>query len=385
MSGCCWKEFDKSKLSRCEDNLSIELKEVSQKCIRCNLCIIECEFLKRYGKPGDIADKYISADKPDLSIAFKCSLCRLCSAVCPAEIDPSKMFLEMRRNATARGEGVDRECNGVLAYERRGVSKRYSWHGLPEGCDTIFFPGCTLSGTRPSSTMALFKHLRQSIPSLGIVMDCCTNISHDLGRQEFFLSKFHEMRRFLVQEGVRNVIVACPSCYKIFSQYGEDLNICSVYELLSEVNMEKSIDNQSAVVIHDPCALRFNKSSQDAVRKLANRVGFEVSVMPHSGSKTLCCGEGGSVRHSSNDLSNKWVIERGSETGDKMIVTYCAGCTNQLGKSMSAIHILDIIFDTKAALSGKAKISKPPITYWNRIWLKRQFKKIIKNTAKFSR
>jgi hypothetical protein len=79
------------------------------------------------------------------------------------------------------------------------------------------------------------------------------------------------------------------------------------------------------------------------------------------------------------------VIERGSETGDKMIVTYCAGCTNQLGKSMSAIHILDIIFDTKAALSGKAKISKPPITYWNRIWLKRQFKKIIKNTAKFSR
>jgi Fe-S oxidoreductase len=377
-------DFNSKSISS-ETDLSVELKRVSQKCIKCNLCIKECEFLKRYGKPGEIADGFSAGVNDDLSMAFKCSLCRLCTAVCPVDIDPSKMFLEMRRLATAQGKGCGDECKGILAYEKRGISKRYTWYGLPDGCDTVFFPGCTLTGTRPHITSVLFENLRQVVPDLGIVMDCCTNISHDLGRQEFFLSKFHEMRLFLVQEGVRNVIAACPSCFKIFNRYGEGLSVTSVYDLLSDVTPGKTIDDRETVTIHDPCALRFNKDVQAAVRKIINKLGLKVCEMPHSESKTLCCGEGGSVKHISPDLSKKWTSARKQETGDSRVITYCAGCANFLGKGMDSNHILDLVFVNKATLSGKPKISKAPVTYWNRIWLKRRFKKSLKTAVSHER
>jgi Fe-S oxidoreductase len=378
MSGFSENKFSNGKSISSDTDLYAELKNISQKCIRCNLCINECEFLRQYGKPGEIADEFSSGGKADTSLAFKCSLCKLCMSICPVDIDPSKMFLEMRRLAAVQGKGFDDECKGILAYERRGVSKRYTWYGLPEGCDTIFFPGCTLPGTRPRVTMALFEHLRKKKPSIGVVLDCCTNISHDLGRQEFFQTKFHEMRRFLVQHGVKNVIVACPSCYKIFSQYGEGLTVTSVYEFLSKNFPEPDVINKKMAVVHDPCALRFNKGVQIAMRDLVNRLGLAISEMPHSGTKTFCCGEGGSVKHLAPDLSKKWAIARGDETGGKVVVTYCAGCSNQLGKRMSTIHVLDLIFNPESALTGKTKISKAPMTYLNRMWLKRRLKKMFK-------
>ena len=74
------------------------------------------------------------------------------------------------------------EHAGMLAFERRGTSKRYTYYAIPAGCDTVFFPGCNLPGSRPDKTFKLYEHLKKSIPTLGIVLDCCMKISHDLGR-----------------------------------------------------------------------------------------------------------------------------------------------------------------------------------------------------------
>ena len=71
--------------------------EISNKCIECGECQAECAFLQKYGQPKKIADAYRPADRRYQSIPFECSLCGLCAAVCPVNIDPSKMFLEMRR------------------------------------------------------------------------------------------------------------------------------------------------------------------------------------------------------------------------------------------------------------------------------------------------
>ena len=71
---------------------------VSTACIECDLCRKECAFLKKHGKPKEIADRYDPAlRKEDLALPFECSLCGLCTAVCPAKIDPARLFLEMRK------------------------------------------------------------------------------------------------------------------------------------------------------------------------------------------------------------------------------------------------------------------------------------------------
>jgi ferredoxin len=202
------------------ESLRTAVKEISETCINCKLCRKECAFLRKCGKPKEIADSYDPSDQGHQGMPFECSLCQLCRVVCPVGARPADMFLQMRYESVERGNGLFAEHGGLLSWEKRGSSKKYSYYGLPQGCDTVFFPGCTLPGTRPDKTYALYQEPKERIPSLGVVLDCCTKISHDLGRERFFRAMFEEMKSYLVQKGVQRVLVACPNCHKIFSNYG---------------------------------------------------------------------------------------------------------------------------------------------------------------------
>ena len=366
-------------------NVSSELKaqlEInSKKCIKCKLCQKECAFLRKYGKPKDIADTYNPDCKAHQRMPFECSLCQICSAACPVHINPAHMFLEMRRETVRSGNGEYPEHGVIIGYEKRGSSKRYSYYAIPEGCDTVFFPGCTLSGTRPDKVKKLFQYLRKSIPSLGIVLDCCTTPSHDLGRDEHFKAIFYEMRDYLVNKGVRTIIVACPNCYKIFNEYGNEHSVQTVYNVISNNVTPETIKVNGTVTVHDPCAIRFEEEIHSHIRDILQKIGLTIEEMPHSGKKTLCCGEGGSVGYLSPELSRNWRRLIKQESGGKRILTYCAGCANFLNSTASAIHILDLLFDPEATMAGTVKVAKSPFTYLNRIKLKNYFKDLIKTTT----
>jgi ferredoxin len=158
------------------------VREMASRCTRCGLCQKDCGFLQRYGLPWDIAAGQESDPRTGRAVAFSCSLCGLCTATCPDGLDPVQMFLDLRRDAFATGDGDLSEHSRVLSYEKKGTSKRYSWYALPEGCDTVFFPGCTLPGTRPATTLRLYEYLQAGDAAMGIVLDCCTKPSHELGR-----------------------------------------------------------------------------------------------------------------------------------------------------------------------------------------------------------
>lgn len=355
--------------------LHTELRNISKNCINCTLCQKECAFIKKHGKPKEIADAYNALDRTYQSMAFECNLCELCAEVCPVHLNPAGMFLEMRREAMRMGNGNHREYSRILGYEKRGTSRRYSYYAIPHGCDTIFFPGCTLAGTRPDKTIKLYEHIRETIPTLGIVLDCCTKPSHDLGREEYFDAMFNEMKDFLVTNGVRNVFVACPNCYKVFDKYGEKLSVKTVYEVMAESAAPETPQVKGNVTIHDPCTLRQERSIHSAVRDLAAKKGLTVEEMPHSKEKTLCCGEGGSVGFVSPDLAKNWGVLRKREVAGRKMITYCAGCSNLLGSLTPTSHILDLLFEPEATLTGKVGVSKAPLTYLNRLRLKKKVKK----------
>ena len=142
------------------------LQTISQKCILCKFCQQECAFLQVHGEPKDIAEAYEPGNPNHPGLAFQCSLCRLCAAVCPVALNPADLFWAMRVEAVRRGQGGLPEHEKILAYEKRGTSSRYSYYALPKGCDTVFFPGCALPGSRPETTWLLFQHLRAALPTL---------------------------------------------------------------------------------------------------------------------------------------------------------------------------------------------------------------------------
>lgn len=353
-------------------------KEMVEKCTECPLCLRECAFLEKYGNPKKIALRIDSRDDATLTLAYECSLCGLCGAVCPVNLNPLDLFLEMRRAAVTKGIAPFPEHKMLLDYEKRGTSKRYSYYALPEGCDAVFFPGCGLPGTRSKRTLQVYNHLGSSIPALGIVLDCCNKPSHDLGRQEFFLAMFGEMKDYLVQKGVRTILTACPNCFRVFKEYGKGLEVKTVYEVLAEQGL--SLDPATAgkpVVIHDPCPIRHDLSIHEAVRILVRNQGLPVEAMAHQGIKTLCCGEGGAAGLLVPELAGQWGQKSCSETAGREMITYCTGCSNRLGKMTPTHHLLDLTFEPEATLQGRVKPSGPPWTYWNRLRLKKKIKKTI--------
>lgn len=355
-----------------------ELSIQSKRCIECDLCRQECPFLQKYGSPKQIAETYDPLSPKDQAMPFECSLCGLCAAVCPMEIDPAAMFLEMRRESVITGDMDLAKHHSILAYEKKGASNRYSYYGLPADCDTIFFPGCTLPGTRPEKIKHLFAHLQESISNLGMVLDCCTKPSHDLGKEKYFQTMFTEMKEYLIDQGVKNVLVACPNCYRVFKEHGGPLEVKTVYEHLLTTNLPTTTTVNARVTVHDPCSTRNDDAIHTSIRRLLKEKQLDVEEMKYHGRKTLCCGEGGAVSCLNPEFSKNWGKRCGKEAADKRIVTYCAGCAHFLNGVTPTSHILDLLFDPKRTLAGKAKVAKAPWTYLNRILLKSHFKKTLR-------
>lgn len=345
------------------------VQDTLEKCTGCNKCVQNCNFLKKYGNPGELARVYFDNRTGCYDLAYRCNLCSLCSSKCREGVNPSHMFLSVRREACLNGHNLT-DYKSLLSYESKGYSKRFSLYMIPEGCDTVFFPGCALAGTRSGTTKKTFLNMSTKIKRLGIVLDCCTKPSHDLGKQDFFLSKFTKMATFLKEKGVKNIITACPNCFRIFSDYGGEFNTKTAYEVLLEnTDIKNSIKGN--VTIHDPCVVRFEDKIHRAVRGLVKKYGLDVTEMIHSKRNTFCCGEGGAVGAIDPKLAGSWSDKRCEEALNKTTITYCAGCSGKL-TGLNTVHILDLIADPKKSIKGKMKATKSPFTYFKRLLLKQQ-------------
>lgn len=351
------------------------LDRVREGCTECGGCMTECTFLRRHGTPKSIAGGFATAAEAALSLPFECSLCGLCGAVCPEGLTPTDLFLEMRREAVDRSFGGFPEHGPLLSYERLGTSRRFTLYRLPEGCSTVFFPGCALSGSRPAGVSKVFSLLRQADPAMGIVFDCCMKPSHGLGRERYAHAMFEEMRNYLAEQGVREVLVACPNCREMFDSLGRGLAVRTVYEALAE-SAAPPEQASGTVTVHDPCVLRHDRAAQQAVRTLLRRQGLTVEEMAHSGRTTLCCGQGGGVNLLDPDLAGSWVRQRVGEASGRRVVGYCAACVQALADHAPASHLLDMLFNPQQALAGRVKGAAAPFSYLNRLLLKRKFRRM---------
>ena len=355
-----------------------EQELIRKNCTGCGVCQEECEFLERFGTPRDIASSRAIQEQELHDLAFLCSLCGLCTAVCPKAVDPKAFFLELRRIAVRKGRGRLSSFGPLRRYEAIGKSRLLRFADIPYGSRRVFFPGCSLPGTRPERVSDLFVFLRGIYSDLGMVLDCCSKPSHDLGNHALFLRRFNSLREGLVSQGIEEVLVACPNCFKVFRQYGSPLKVRTVYEVMRErVQGGRPVmpepDRERVFTIHDPCSVRFEKGIHRSVRDIVRRLGFFVEEMPHSRRLTYCCGEGGAIGYTGRagrEFANGWSGRRREEAGRSPVITYCAGCANYLQPGLEVYHVLDLVFDADNTLSGRFSPSKSPMTYLNRAMLK---------------
>lgn len=352
---------------------------VQKNCVDCSICVKQCRFLTENGSPQSLAQLFL--ERPADETAFRCSLCRLCTAVCPKDVDPAGLLASQRCQLVSQNKGIYNQHRPLIAYEKRGSSRLFSLYALPEGCDTVFFPGCALPGSRSQRVIDVIGRLQQTVPKLGVILDCCTKPSHDLGRLDYFKTMFFGLQKILEKRGIKKVLVACPNCYRMFKEYGKQ-EVRTIYEFLGS---PAKISSGQTVTVHDPCGVRFDTHIHSAVRDLISAAGHTVQEMKHHGTKTLCCGEGGAVGYISKELAQSWTEMRAQEAGPKMVVSYCAGCTHFLGKKMAACHVLDLVFEPKKTMAGNVKVAQSPLTYWHRFRLKKKLSQILAPYTPFCR
>ena len=343
-------------------------------CTNCGRCVRECAFLRKYGTPKKIAETFYAAGRLSLERSFECSLCGLCTAVCPERLDVDGLFLEMRREAVDRNLGAYPEHKPLLTYEKLGTSRRFSLYRLPQGCKTIFFPGCSLPGTRPDAVHNLLALMHRADPTVGVVFDCCMKPSHSLGREQYVSSMFQEMNDWLLRHGVQEVLVACPNCQVMFERYGHGMRVRTAWEALAESGVQPE-QAAGTVTVHDPCVIRNARPVHQAVRTLLERQGLVVEEMKHSGRKTVCCGKGGAVNLLNPSLAGEWGELRKKEAAGRRVITYCAGCVQALDGHTPTNHLADLLFAPGETLAGKKKGAKAPLTYLNRLRLKFSFRR----------
>jgi Fe-S oxidoreductase len=346
-------------------------KAVTEGCTECRACQFRCAFLNEQGSPAHLARQVIEqhASPQSLAPAFHCALCGLCHAICPLGLPMAELFLAMRREAVRRDLVDLRPYRPLLTYERAGRSRFFADRIIPPGCDTVLFPGCTFPGTRPETLLALIRHLCASIPNLGVVLDCCTKPSHDLGRQDVFSAAFASLRDDLLQRGVRRVLTICPNCHDVFVRYGHGLEIQSVASALAKTPRPHERTVHAHGVQHIPCPLRGNEHEIGAIRTLARRSGLTLEPLKHKGRQSPCCGEGGALGRVRPDLSAAWGERCRVRVGTHPLLTSCAGCESYLHSRVTTIHVLDLYFFPRRTMAGR-KPARGWRTYLNRLLLR---------------
>ena len=355
-------------------SLDSSLNTIIADCTECGGCVRQCAFLRRYGNPLQLATQY-REETLSPEVIYSCSLCRLCDVHCPEALQIQDMLWLMRCSLVEEGRGPLKQHRRLLAYEKWGLSRLLRFTALPEGADTVFYPGCALVGTRPTQTLKLFELLRKQIPALGVVLNCCAKPSHDLGRFEFFEKVFNSQIANLKARGITTVITACPSCYQVFDRYATEIEVKTIYQVLETAAGLQKVDAEAEMCVHDPCSTRFQTAVHQSVRSIVEQQGITVGRLKHQGKRTLCCGEGGSAGFVAPEITDRWAEQRAEQAAGRQVITYCAGCVQFLSGQMDIVHLVDLMLAPEEALSGNAPASKSPFTYLNRLMLKFKLKR----------
>lgn len=345
--------------------------DIAEKCTDCGKCVRNCLFLQKSGSPGKLAREALQSENAARSIAissYGCSLCSLCAAVCPAGCDPSKMFSELRNEAHKEKLIGLEAYSPLLKYENTGRKFPFAGQIIPTGCTTAFFPGCTLPGLFPQSTLRTYQALKQQDSSTGLILNCCSKPSISLGISENKESRLYLLIGKIAAAGINEILTACPNCYMTLKSAKPPFKVGTVYSRLRRNKISSRTHEGLKVTIHDPCVTRFETGLHEDVRDIIKNCGVEIVEPEHTKTKTLCCGEGGATSFLDNSLADNWKKLRSADLYKTGLpaVSYCAGCVNFLSTEIRITHVLNLLFSDKSYPPAK----KFPFNYTSRVFLK---------------
>jgi len=226
---------------------------------------------------------------------------------------------------------------------------------------------------------AAYGYLREKLPEVGIILNCCGAPSHLTGETAVFEGILNRVAGELERLGRPELIAACTHYLHTLKDFREDIRVRSIYEVMAEKGLPEASRGAEPGIfnLHDACGARRAPQIHDAVRRLLLDMGHGVEEMPHHRERTICCGAGGMVEAVHAPLAQKMREFRLSEA-TRDLITYCATCRARFrAAGRPSAHLLELALNSDWNRALQAPPSGSLKRWWNRGRLKQYFQKLV--------
>jgi len=384
-------------------------------CIRCGSCLNVCPIFRLVGGHvfggiytggiGTILTAWFDELKKSEDIQGLCIQCGNCTQVCPGKLDIPEMIMEIRRRLVLeKGQSlVQKAIFGVVNNRKlfHGMLRAASVAGKPftsgkfirhlplflsdltDGRslpaiaaepfrDTFlkikqprlkekvaFYAGCLIDFAYPEMGVALVKLLNKAGIEVVFPQEqtCCGAPALYNGAYEVAAQNAVDNIKALLQEDVRHVVSACPTCTvalvhefinsldatgqkqwlpkaKELSQKTVDFSTL-VKHLVDEGRLSfKEGEELGKITYHDSCHLKRTLKVSEQPRELLQKAGYEMAEMYEC---DMCCGMGGSYSMKLPEISGPILqskLKNIKETGAPVVAMDCPGCVLQIRGGM---------------------------------------------------
>jgi Fe-S oxidoreductase len=333
------------------------------RCLQCECleCVKVCAYLERFGAyPRRYAreiynnESIVMGMRQANRLVNSCSLCGLCERVCPEDFAVQDLCLQARRSMVRRGKMPPSAHEFALQDMRFSLSERFRLTRHAPGrsqSSHVFFPGCQLCASNPRQVKRSYAHLMEAMNGgVGLMLGCCGAPAFWAGREDEFQRVSERFLEDWTALGRPELIVACSSCFRIFTEHFPHVVTRTLWQLLDENKRLPAAAEAATPVlaIHDPCTTRPYPEVQHAIRRIVKRLRVSVKELALSRDKTECCGFGGLMQNANPELARE-VATRRANLNSLDYLTYCAMCRDSLAAvGKRALHLLDLVFPDAA-------------------------------------
>ncbi|MFQ5823027.1 MAG: (Fe-S)-binding protein [bacterium] len=351
-------------------------------CLECGKCTASCPIalVNDSYSPRSIVAHTLQRSKNEVlkdPMLWACLTCKNCEAGCPADVDYTRLTLDLRTQAKEYGQQGLCTHGGALQSLMRIMTtadlnqNRLDWVNedlkIAEKGEVLYFVGCApyfdvFFSDLEVSTLEAAESVIKLLNAVGIEPVLMTNercCGHDLlwsGDQENFLKLAEYNLEAIKKTGVKQVVFSCPECYRTikedyaahFGSLGfESLHITEI--LADKINSREILyptdSREEKVTYQDPCRLGRHLGIFEAPRKVMNSVpGVELNEMRKSSKKAVCCGVSNWMNCTT--YSKQIQVQRlkqAKATGAETLITACPKCEIHLKCAMKDPNLGDEI------------------------------------------
>lgn len=338
-----------------------EAVKEAKRCVLCDCtkCKDRCDFLQHMDllprKVESDAQMAKSADeglfeRVGTRMIVSCSVCGLCGAVCPEDINVEDILIESKKMLYESGHFPPPFHDFYLRDMMSALSEAYAVKAAPgyETATYMFFPGCQMTASGTEHVERAYGYMLKKNPDTALMLGCCGVPALWAGNQDLMKKVLDKLKNEWENLGKPILVSACPSCLKTFSNYADELECISIYEYIADRGLP---ENASSIngdwAVFDPCSSRNFPKMQTSVRNLSNRLGAELVELNSSGPEARCCGMGGHIYPANPEVFHKMLNSSINES-ELPYITYCMNCRNLfLSADKKCNHILDGVLGVK--------------------------------------